>query len=82
VATLLPLTYHGVTTSIAVMDTPIRRLRMEDQLWHAAERVAQEQDRSASWIIRKALEEYIERYRAAKRAAKQDPQATQREPGK
>ena len=56
------------------MDTPIRRLRMEDELWHAAERVAEEQDRSASWIIRTALEEYIERHRiekAAKRAAKQ-----------
>jgi predicted transcriptional regulator len=53
------------------VDTPIRRLRMEDELWHAAERVAQEQDRSASWIIRTALEEYIERHRAEKRAAKQ-----------
>src|SRR5438105_444193 len=49
-------------------ETPIRRLRMEDELWHAAERIAQEQDRSASWIIRKALEEHIERSRAAKRS--------------
>jgi predicted transcriptional regulator len=53
------------------MDTPIRRLRMEDELWNAAERVASDQDRSVSWIMRKALEEYIERHRAAKRAAKQ-----------
>ncbi len=44
---------------------------MEDELWNAAERVAGDQDRSVSWIIRKALEEYIERHRAAKRAAKQ-----------
>ena len=59
------------------MDTPIRRLRMEDELWNAAERVAGDLDRSVSWIIRKALEEYIDRHRAAKRAAKTAP-----EPGK
>ncbi len=53
------------------MDTPIRRLRMEDELWNAAERVAVDLDRSVSWIMRKALEEYIERHRAAKRAEKQ-----------
>jgi predicted transcriptional regulator len=52
------------------MDTPIRRLRMEDELWNAAERVAADLDRSVSWVMRKALEEYIERHRAAKRAAK------------
>jgi predicted transcriptional regulator len=53
------------------METPIRRFRIEDKLWEAAERIGLEQDRSASWIIRKALEEYIERHRAAKRAAKE-----------
>jgi predicted transcriptional regulator len=53
------------------MDTPIRRLRMEDELWNSAERVASDMDRSVSWVMRKALEEYIERHRAAKRAAKQ-----------
>jgi len=53
------------------MDTPIRRLRMEDELWNAAERVAADLDRTASWVIRKALEEYIERHRASKREAKQ-----------
>ena len=58
------------------MDTPIRRLRMEDELWNAAERVAGDLDRSVSWIIRKALEEFIDRHRAAKRATKQA------EPGK
>jgi predicted transcriptional regulator len=52
-------------------ETPVRRLRMEDELWNSAERVAQDQDRSVSWVIRKALEEYIDRYRAAKREAKQ-----------
>jgi predicted transcriptional regulator len=50
---------------------------MEDELWNAAERVAGDLDRSVSWIIRKALEEYIDRHRAAKRAAK-----TAAEPGK
>jgi predicted transcriptional regulator len=53
------------------MDTPIRRLRMEDELWNSAERVASDLDRSVSWVMRKALEEYIDRHRAAKRAAKQ-----------
>jgi len=43
---------------------------MEGELWNAAERVAGDLDRSVSWIMRKALEEYIERYRAAKREAK------------
>lgn len=47
-----------------------RQLRMEDELWNAAERVAEDLDRSVSWIMRKALEEYIERHLAAKRAAK------------
>jgi predicted transcriptional regulator len=50
---------------------PIRRLRMEDELWSAAERVAGDMDRSVSWVIRKALEEFIDRHRAAKRAAKE-----------
>jgi predicted transcriptional regulator len=44
---------------------------MEDELWNSAERVASDMDRSVSWVMRKALEEYIERHRAAKRAAKQ-----------
>ena len=43
---------------------------MEDELWNAAERVASDLDRSVSWVMRKALEEFIERHRAAKRAAK------------
>jgi predicted transcriptional regulator len=43
---------------------------MDDELWNTAERVASDLDRSVSWIMRKALEEYIERYRAAKREAK------------
>jgi predicted transcriptional regulator len=51
-------------------ETPVRRLRMSDDLWNTAERIAKEDDRTVSWIIRKALEEYIERHRAAKRAAR------------
>jgi len=70
VATCLPLRSNAVSKYYRDMDTPIRRLRMEDELWNAAERVAGELDRSVSWIMRKALEEYIERYRAAKRASK------------
>lgn len=47
-----------------------RQLRMEDQLWERAERVAADLDRSVSWVIRKALEEYIDRHLAAKREAR------------
>jgi predicted transcriptional regulator len=53
------------------METPIRRFRIEDELWESAERVAADMDRSVSWLIRKAVEEYVDRHRAAKRAAKQ-----------
>jgi len=66
----LPLRSNVVLAYYRGMDTPIRRLRMEDELWNAAERVAGDLDRSVSWVMRKALEEYIERYRAAKREAK------------
>jgi predicted DNA-binding protein len=47
-----------------------RQLRMEDELWDRAQRVAADLDRSVSWVIRDALEQYIERHLAAKRAAK------------
>jgi predicted transcriptional regulator len=50
------------------MDTPIRRLRMEDVLWHKAEKAAEDLDRTASWVIRQALEEFLERHRAGKQA--------------
>jgi predicted transcriptional regulator len=40
---------------------------MEDELWERAQRTAKAQDRDVSWVIRKALEEYIERHLAAKR---------------
>jgi predicted transcriptional regulator len=49
---------------------PIRRFTCPDELWNSADRVGREIDRSVSWLIRKALEEYIERHRAAKKAAK------------
>jgi len=50
---------------------------MEDELWNAAERVAGDLDRSVSWVMRKALEEFIERHRAAKRASKAHPAAVE-----
>ena len=49
-------------------DTPIRRLRMDDVLWHKAEKAAEDLDRTASWVIRQALEEFLERHRAGKQA--------------
>lgn len=53
------------------METPIRHIRMQDELWSALERIAKAEDRTAGWLVRKAAEEYIDRYRAAKRAEKQ-----------
>lgn len=47
-----------------------RQLRMEDEQWDRAKRVAEDLDRSVSWVIRKALEEYIDRHLAEKRAAR------------
>ena len=51
-------------------NTPIRHFRLEDDLWDALGRIGKEQDRPHSWLIRKAVEEYIERCKATKRAAK------------
>ncbi len=52
------------------METPIRHVRMPDELGKALERIGEELDRTPGWLIRKAAEEYIERHKAAKRAAK------------
>jgi predicted transcriptional regulator len=45
---------------------------MPDELWNALERIGKETgvDRTAGWLVRKAVEEFIERHRAAKRATK------------
>jgi predicted DNA-binding protein len=53
-------------------ETPIRHIRMPDELWDALERIGKEAgvERPAGWLVRKACEEYIDRHRAAKRAAK------------
>jgi predicted DNA-binding protein len=55
-------------------NTPIRTFRLEDKLWDTLGRIGEELDRPQSWLVRKAVEEYIERYKAAKRAAKQPAQ--------
>lgn len=51
-------------------NTPIRHFRLEDDLWEALGRIGKELERPHSWLIRKAVEQYIERYKAEKRAAK------------
>lgn len=45
---------------------------MPDELWNTLERIGKEPgiDRPVGWLVRKAIEEYIDRHRAAKRAAK------------
>jgi predicted transcriptional regulator len=57
-------------------ETPIKHFRCDDETWDALGRIGKELERTTSWLTRKAVEEYIERYRAAKRAAKQDPPQT------
>jgi DNA-directed RNA polymerase specialized sigma24 family protein len=51
---------------------------MPDELWSALERIGAEPgvDRPAGWLVRKAIEEYIDRHRAAKRASKAAEQAS------
>jgi predicted transcriptional regulator len=50
--------------------TPTRTIRIDDELWAALERVGKEQERTNGWMVRKAIEQYIEAYRAVKRATK------------
>jgi predicted transcriptional regulator len=57
------------------MKTPLHGIRIPDELWGPLERIGEALDRSPSWVIRKAIEEYIDRYRAAKRAEKAAEQA-------
>jgi hypothetical protein len=58
------------------MKTPIRPVRIEDELWRKARRVAEDLanetglSATASDVVRKALERYVEQHFAAKRAAK------------
>jgi predicted transcriptional regulator len=51
-------------------NTKLRGIRMDDELWRSIGSVAKELDRDASWCTRKAIEEYIERHKAAKKAAR------------
>lgn len=59
-------------------NTPIRHFRIEDEHWDALGRIGKELERPHSWLVRKAVVEYVERYKAAKRATK----ATQGDPRK
>jgi predicted DNA-binding protein len=61
----------------SMANTPIRTFRCEDEAWNALERIGKDLDRTQAWLVRKAVEEYIERYRAAKRAQKQPEQSPQ-----
>ncbi len=70
------LANHTVSMELLGMETPIRHVRMPDELWNALERIGKEPevDRTPGWLVRKAIEEFIERHRAAKRQAKQEAQ--------
>jgi len=67
--------YNVSWNSEHMAEMPIRHIRMPDDLWNALERIGSEAgvDRPAGWLVRKAIEEYIERHRAGKRAAKAAP---------
>jgi Arc/MetJ-type ribon-helix-helix transcriptional regulator len=55
------------------MKTPVRPVRIDEDLWKAAQRVAEDLQRetglsvTASDVVRKALTEYVERWKAARR---------------
>jgi predicted DNA-binding protein len=63
------------------MQTPIKHIRIPDELWNALERIGKEAgvERTTGWLVRKAVEEYIERHRAAKRAAKAEPEIARKD---
>jgi hypothetical protein len=56
------------------MKTPVRPVRIDNNLWKAAQRVAEDLQRetglsaTASDVVRKALTEYVERWKTSRRA--------------
>ncbi len=44
-----------------------RGFRFDPKAIEAAQRIATELDRELSWVVREALDQYIERYRTVKR---------------
>jgi hypothetical protein len=58
------------------MKTPVRPVRIDDDLWKSAQRVAEDLQRetglsaTASDVVRKALIEYVERWKTGRRAGK------------
>lgn len=43
----------------AVTDTPLRNVRIDDDLWNAAKERAAENDETVAQVIRRALREYV-----------------------
>jgi antitoxin component of RelBE/YafQ-DinJ toxin-antitoxin module len=39
--------------------TPLRAIRIDDELWDAAKKVAADRDETVSDVIRRALERYV-----------------------
>jgi hypothetical protein len=58
------------------MKTPVRPVRIDDDLWKDAQRVAAELARqtglsaTASDVVRKALTEYVDRWKANRKSSK------------
>jgi hypothetical protein len=59
------------------MKTPVRTVRIEDELWRKADQVAEDLaartglSATASDVVRLALVEYVERHKVAKRSQRQ-----------
>lgn len=64
------------------MKTPVRPVRIDDELWKAAQRVAEDLQRDTglsatpSDVVRKALTEYVERWKASHRTVKRASKAS------
>lgn len=67
------------------MQTPLRTFRCEDKLWNALKAIAEERgrelmlspDKLMSSLCRQAIQQFIDRHRAAKRAEREKEGQTQ-----
>lgn len=42
--------------------TPVRTIRVDDETWEAAQRIAADRGEDLSGVMRRALERYVRRY--------------------
>lgn len=71
---MIPCTHEPGSTAVArpkTGETPIRRVRLGDEIWEQVERAAREDDTSNTAIVKTALADYM-----AKRARQRRAQRT------